>query len=193
MPPSIPTSPPAKIVRNSQAQWTVDLADFTAGTDTLSITLISSEDQVEVTATKSGTLFLVTLTAAITGALTIGDYFLQARVTSGGVVYQLNGEQGLPQLNHRLEVLRDAVEHTSGADLRSHAQTVLDALEATIAGKATKDQSSYTIGNRSLSHMAPDELLRWRDYYARLVAGELATERREQGLGSRSKKKVRFC
>jgi hypothetical protein len=192
MPPSIPTSPPDKIVRNSQVSWTVSLSDFTPATDTLAITLIGTGDQVEVTATTSGTLFLVTLTAAITGALDAGDYLLQARVTSGGVVYQLNGQQGLPQLNHRLQVVRDAAEHSSGYDLRSHAQIVLDALEATIAGKATKDQSAYTIGNRSMSHLAPDELLRWRDYYARLVGNEVAAERREQGKGSRSKKKVRF-
>lgn len=192
MPPSVPTAPPDKIVRNSDVSWTVDLADFTAGTDTLVYTLISAEDQVEVTATQSGSLFLTTLTDTITGALTIGDYYLQARVTSAGTVYQLNGEQGLPQLDHRLKVVRDAAEHDTGADLRSHAVKTLDALQATIEGKATKDQSSYTIGNRSLSHMTVDELLRWQDYYQRKVDDELAVIGRQQGKSSHSKKKVRF-
>jgi len=40
--------------------------------------------------------------------------------------------------------------------------------------------------------MSPDELLRWRDYYARLVGREVDAERRTAGKGSRSKRKVRF-
>lgn len=52
-----------------------------------------------------------------------------------------------------------------GQDLRGHAQRVLDAIEAVIEKRATKDQESYTIAGRSLSKTPISELLKLRDAY----------------------------
>jgi len=54
------------------------------------------------------------------------------------------------------------LEHYDG---RSHVKKVLDAIEYTILGKASRDQLSYSIAGRSLSRMNPSELLEWRDKY----------------------------
>ena len=77
-------------------------------------------------------------------------------------------------------------------DGRSHVKQVLDALEATILGKAGRDQLSYSIAGRSLSRLSPAELLKWRDLYRAEYARELQQERINRGFGSGSIIKARF-
>ena len=67
--------------------------------------------------------------------------------------------------------------HAAGStpyDPRSQAEITLDALEAKIAGRAlTIQQSKVTVGDRSIEYMnSIEELLRWRDYFRRVVAKE---------------------
>lgn len=50
-------------------------------------------------------------------------------------------------------------------DGRSHVKRLLDALENTLLGKASRDQLSYSIAGRSLARMNILELLEWRDKY----------------------------
>jgi len=71
-------------------------------------------------------------------------------------------------------------------DLRSHAKKVLDAIEAVIEGRATIDQSSFSLGGRSLSRLSVDELMTFRDrYHAEyLKEVKLARIRNKQGSGN---------
>jgi hypothetical protein len=62
------------------------------------------------------------------------------------------------------EVVQNISTDTS-ADPQSHARKVLTAIEAVIEGRASVDQSSYSIAGRSLSRMSIDELLLFRDRY----------------------------
>ncbi len=55
-------------------------------------------------------------------------------------------------------------------DVRTHAEKVLEAIEALIEGRATKDVTSYSIAGRSLTRMSPDELVKWRSHYRNEVA-----------------------
>lgn len=61
-------------------------------------------------------------------------------------------------------------------DGRSTAEKILEAIDAAMLGKATKDQQSYVIqsgsGSRSLSRLNLAELTEARKYYAGLVAAE---------------------
>lgn len=50
-------------------------------------------------------------------------------------------------------------------DTRSHVKKVLDAIEAVIENRATKDQMSYSIAGRSLSKTPLPDLERLRDRY----------------------------
>lgn len=65
---------------------------------------------------------------------------------------------------------------TGAYDGRSVAEKVLEAIDATMLGKATKDQQSYTIqsgsGSRSLSRLSIAELTEARKMYAAIVAAE---------------------
>ncbi|WP_342269461.1 hypothetical protein [Rickettsia endosymbiont of Orchestes rusci] len=77
-------------------------------------------------------------------------------------------------------------------DGRSHVKQVLDALEATILGKASRDQLSYSISGRSLSRLSPTELLKWRDIYKAEYARNLQEEQLSKGFGSSNLIKVKF-
>lgn len=74
-----------------------------------------------------------------------------------------------------------AAPSVSGDDLRSDVKITLDALTATLKGKATQDQLSYSINNRSVSRMSPTELREWRDHYKTLYDEELAADAIEAG------------
>ena len=71
-------------------------------------------------------------------------------------------------------------------DLRTHAKKVLDAIEAVIEGRATIDQSSFSLSGRSLSRMSIDELMTFRDRYKAeyLKEVKLARIRNKQGSGN---------
>ena len=71
-----------------------------------------------------------------------------------------------------------------GADNRSHARKVLDALRATMESKATSDQMAMSIRGRSISRMSPAEMIKWLDFYEKQVAREDEEERRRRGVGS---------
>lgn len=73
-------------------------------------------------------------------------------------------------------------------DGRSHAEKVLDALEACLLGKAKSDQLSYSIAGRSLSRMGPAELLKWRQQYQ----AEVIMQKRKHGILKDQNIKVRF-
>ena len=60
---------------------------------------------------------------------------------------------------------------------KSHVQKTLEALEALIEGKATKDQQSYSINGRTITKMPITDLLKWRDKYkAEFRKEQLAAE-----------------
>jgi hypothetical protein len=77
-------------------------------------------------------------------------------------------------------------------DGRSHVKKMLDALEATLLGKASLDQLSYSISGRSLLRLSPSELLKWRDVYRAEYNRELQQEKIAQNLGVGNLIKVRF-
>ena len=69
---------------------------------------------------------------------------------------------------------------------------MLDKIESILEGKADSDVSSYSIGNRSLAKMTPEELTNWRDYYKAEYNRELRKEQIDRGEGTGNTIKVRF-
>lgn len=80
----------------------------------------------------------------------------------------------------------------TNADLRSHNKKVLDSIEAVIEGRATIDQSSFSVGNRSLSRMSIDELMEFYNIYDRRVKNEEKRSRIKNGAASGNKIGVQF-
>lgn len=122
----------------------------------------TTEAQQEAEA--SGSDFLLTLDPEFTGALGVETLGYVAKVQNeDGEVYTV--------ISGTVEVLADLA--TIGtSDQRSHAQKTLDALRAVIEGRATADESEYTIKDRSLKRMSMDELLKFLAVYEKKVALE---------------------
>ena len=72
----------------------------------------------------------------------------------------------------QIEVLANLAAVNAPYDGRSRNQRILDALDAAIEGRASKEQLSYTIGNRQLTYISIKEKMELREKYAVLVANE---------------------
>jgi len=119
---------------------------------------------IDITATASGSDYLVQVSSSTTGGWAAGYYTWSAYVEKAGERYTVSRGQ--------LEIRAASASMAAGVDNRTHARKVLDAIRAVIENRATLDQQEYTIGNRSLKRMTGDELQRLEKSYATRVADE---------------------
>lgn len=161
----IPTREPLEFVLSTSVSWRRELADFAAD-DGWSLTYyLDGPDEQTIAAAADGAGHLVELTPAETGAFSAGVYAWQALATDGTDV--------VPVGAGTLEVKPNQAAATlSAAEVearRPFAERMLEAIEATLERRASKDQQSYTIEGRSLQRMRVEELERWRASYKRQV------------------------
>lgn len=83
--------------------------------------------------------------------------------------HDANGER-VRLATGRTCVLPDPV--SASGDLRSNAERILAAIDATIEGRATKDAESYSIEGRSIARTPIADLMQLRSIYERRVAAE---------------------
>lgn len=119
---------------------------------------------VELTSTASGQDHLFSIPASTTGAWTAGEYFGVARVDDG-TSYRVIADV-------RVEVRQDMSQVGPDYDPRSHARKCLDAIEAVMEGRASKDIINTTIAGQSVGRMTPEQLAFWRNYYRAEVSAE---------------------
>ena len=74
--------------------------------------------------------------------------------------------------NGRIRVQPDPTTIELHADLRTHAERVLEAIEAVIEKRATKDQSQITINGTQLVKTSWSDLQEIKKYYTAVVAQE---------------------
>lgn len=146
-------------------------------------------EEIEITASASGTDYVVEVGAATTAAFVSGRWNWQAYITrtsdSERVMVDYGGVEIAPN--------RD----TNTDDPREHAQIMVDALQAAMQRKASKDQLSYSIGfgdgsSRSLSLMSWTEIQGAYQYWKSVLDSEIAAARVKSGLGSGNKILARF-
>ena len=170
MAPAIPTVEPKQILAGATVQWTKSLSDFPAATWTLAYTFVGSVVKLNLTATVSGSLHLLTITQVQSATMNLGattlPYFWQSYASSGTERYKV-GEGNI-------DVLADLADASVGYDGRSYVKKTLDALDAIILGKASKDQKMALVGDRQIQRMSPAELLQWRSFYQAEYKAELA-------------------
>jgi hypothetical protein len=77
-------------------------------------------------------------------------------------------------------------------DNRSHAKKVLDAIEAVLEGRATRQDQSYSIAGRTLALTPIPDLMKLRAVYKDEYEGEVATANIRIGRASGRKIAVRF-
>lgn len=162
---------PSSLTAGDTWEWTRDLADYPAGTWTLTYYFSKAGKQFSAAATADGTTHSVSVAAATTAPYPAGRYRWTARVTDGSDVFTV--EDGW--------VYVAANPATDTSDPRSLARQTLDAVECFLAGNASTAQASMTINGRSISRWTLQELRQWRDQLRAEVRAEEAGE--AAGLG----------
>ncbi len=141
-------------------------------------------NQFTITATETSDDYIVEVASATTAAYTANAYLYYAFIT------RTSDSQRIAVDNGRAELVEDFSD--SNADVRSHAKTVLDAIEAVIENRASQDQMSYSIAGRSLSRMSVTDLMTFRDRYRAEYNEELKKARIKNHQDSGNTIKVRF-
>jgi hypothetical protein len=168
----IPTIEPTSIRSGDTTSWSKSFADTYPPSSgwALVYTLVLQSDaskRLQVTSTDSNNIFLATISAAQSAALTPGTYSLFGHVSKASERYQV--------FVGTVEVLPNIAAVLTG-DIRSSVKRTLDAIEAVIERRATSDQQSMTINGRSLSRIPVTELIVLRDRYRTDYNAELAKE-----------------
>lgn len=160
----IATREPDALIAGDTWQWRRSLADYPAPTWTLTYYLRGRTHETSFAAAADGSDHLVNVAKATTAAIQPGDYELTGLVGDGSARHTV--------YRQRFVVRPDPAQLGAGYDPRSHARKVLEAIQAVIEGRATKDQEEYSINNRSLKRTPLEELLKLQQYYLNAVANE---------------------
>jgi len=164
---SVPISPlePLSVRAGDTWRWVRDLSDYPAPAWSLVYTLYGPAGVVHVTATADGARHLVDLAPAVTGTYAPGRY--------DGIAHVTDGTDRLQIWSGAVQVLPDLREATT-ADGRSHARRMLDAIEATLEGRASAgdlDIVRTQLGDQAVER-DPAALAMAHRTYAALVADE---------------------
>lgn len=163
-----------------------DLTDYPAPTWVLKYRFKNAAGGFEVVAAADGAAHAVTVAAATTTGYAAGDYDWFAWVESGATKYTV--DEG------KLTVKPDFRSGSAAVALdgRTHARKVLDAIEAVIEQRASKDQQAYSIAGRSLQRTPLPDLMKLRDRYRLEVKREEAADAARNGLQPKGAVFVRF-
>lgn len=131
------------------------------------------EGESGVTIVKDGDSFVVTVTAAETAAWAIGDYWYQIYMST--TTTRNTVEEGSVTFEQSFS------DVTGVIDNRSYVKKVLDAIQAVIEGRASKDQESYSIAGRSLARTPLEDLIKMEDEYRKRYNTEQQEEKIDKG------------
>jgi len=183
---------PPRITAGDGISWRKSFSNYPATSWDLTYTFLNSTDRINIGASEisaDGSDFLIEIPGSTSAPWKSGKYKYQAYLTN-----QSDSDERIMIDHGSTEILPNYATVTSGSgiDTRTHAEKVLDGLEAMIADKATKDQLSYTILGRSISRLNPQEVREWRDYYRAEVDRERRKERKRKGKRTGTKILPRF-
>lgn len=141
--------------------------------------------EIQVTATKATDgAFLLSVSSADSADFVAGYYHWQAEIIRKSDSERIVVDRGSFNAIVDLDI--------NGTDPRTHAEIMVNKIEALLEGRADGDVSNYSIAGRSLTKMSPQELVEWREYYR----SELAKEKRQNdiklGRATPATIKVRF-
>lgn len=85
--------------------------------------------------------------------------------------YQILNDDGVEDSGD-IEILQNFSLMDECESVRSHWEVVLEAIEATLAGKATAAQSSISVGDKSISYMSVSELMSLREFALEKIGEE---------------------
>jgi len=178
-PANSPTTEPIEIVVGDRIQWRrTDIGtdyDNSLYTATYVARITGGgASEITLTGTAYNDDYLFTVSSVDSAAFTPGYYHWQLEIVRDSDSERIVIDRGDFTAIVDLDV--------NQSDPRSHAEIMLDKIETVLQGRADADVLSYSINGRSLSKMAPTELVQWRDYYKRELLMERRKERIRRGL-----------
>lgn len=184
-----PEGEPLKVVVGDFIQWKkTSLAETyppaTHSAEYVARVTAGGSGEIKLAATERTSYYLFQVSSATSAAFEVGYYHWQLEITetaSGNRIVVERGEfEAIPDLDN------------NGADPRTHAEIMLDKIEALLQGRADKDVTSYSINGRSIAKMNISDLLTWRDYYRKEVLKERRDNAIALGKPTKTTVKVRF-
>ena len=175
---AIPTKEPETLVAGDTWKWERSLSDYLAS-DSWSLTYYlrkSGSSAITVTSSADVDAHLVTVAAATTAAYTPGTWDFRGYVTKSAERFEV--------FNGVLEIETNPATAASSYDPRTHAEKVLDSIEAVLESRATKEVLSFSVEGNSLSSYPHEQLLVMRSRYRVEVEREKAVERLKVGRAS---------
>ena len=183
----IPVGEPTEVFAGDLIKWKIkeDSNFLIADSYVLSYAFVKAGHKFDITCTDNGdNHHLATITAADSDAIQAGTYKWQSYITKTTERYFV--DEGTLIVNPNFAKLG------GGYDGRSHWAVVLDAVEAVIQGRATKDQSSYTVAGRQLSRTSIPDLIMLYNKAKAAVVSEQQAENIEKGVPTSNKIYTRF-
>ena len=89
----------------------------------------------------------------------------------GKFKFQILNNEGIED-EGEIQILQNFALMDENESVRSHWEVVLDAVENTLAGKATAAQSSISVGDKSIGYMSVSELLELRSFAKEKISEE---------------------
>lgn len=166
--------------------WEKCFADYPAAEWTLTYHFRGPGQGFDATAAADGDRFVLSVSKNSTDKLSPGVYRFQA--------FAAKGDERVLVDSGPVEVLASlaGLEIGEEFDSRSPVKRILDALDALVEGKASRDQLEYTIGDRQLKRYSMTEVMTLREHYAKLYAQELRRENAKKGGSLVKTHRVRF-
>ena len=137
-----------------------------------------------ITASESGTDYIVEVASSTTSSRTAGVYAWNMFITRSSDSERIALDSGKFDLRDNLA--------TSSADQRTHAAKMVDYLEATQESLAQKLTSSYSITDRSNTLRSMDEVSAQLNYYKAVFNREVMKDRAKSGRHTGQNILVRF-
>lgn len=178
--PSIPSS----FIAGDSLRWLLSYPDYPAADWTLSVFLVKDGEQIIIPSSADGDSHLILVPAAITADYSPGSYRYHASVSDG--TDRVTVETGA------IAVLPDFAEQTTGYDARDWLDKAIEALQASIEGRASKTQLEHAISGTQIRHIEPGDQLALLDKLLARRSQRDAIARRKAGRGTGSMVKVRF-
>lgn len=165
-------------------EWTESESSYSASDGwTLKYKLINSSTAISLTSIASGVDHKFSISSTTSKNWSAGKYQFKRYIIKGTESYTLN--------TGTVEI-KPYIQEATSYDFRSHAQKVLDAIEAVIQNRATREQESITIAGRSLSRTPLPDLIKFRTQYQWEVFNEKKAEKIAQGLNAGKRVLLQF-
>ena len=168
---------PVKIRAGDSVTWQASYSDYSAADGwTLSYKIIGQGGGLApFDGVGSGSGFDVGVAATETVKLKAGVYRLVGRVSKDADKFTVY-DKGL-KVEENLFALK------AGTDIRSGAQRGLEAIDAVLEKRASRDQENYSINGRSLSRTSIPDLITLKRFYQGEVAKEKIAAKVAKGGG----------